>query len=172
MKSQKIKYIIAACIVAVCLIFVYYQLNSDAKSSFSQDDRVEINPEFAAYISSFTSGHVSSNATIRIKFTSEFSNTTLLNTPLEEEYFDFDAAIKGKAVWKDAQTMDCVPDERVPSAQKYKVIFYLHKLTDVKKQLKNFEFQFQTVEQSVQLELGDLKCYNSNDFLFYSLSGT
>jgi len=172
MKSQKIKYIIAACFVAVCLTFVYYQLNSDGKGSFSQDDRIEINPEFAAYISSFTSGHVSSNATIRIKFTSEFSNATLLNTPLEEEYFDFDPAIKGKAVWKDAQTMEFIPDERLPSAQTYKATFYLHKLTDVKKQLKNFEFQFQTVEQSVQLELGDLKCYNSNDFLFYSLSGT
>ncbi|HWY11061.1 MAG TPA: hypothetical protein VN026_07040, partial [Bacteroidia bacterium] len=72
----------------------------------------KINPEFASYISAFTTGYVSTGSTIKIKFASEFANTTQLNTPLKEEYFSFEPSLEGEAVWKDAQTLEFKPKNR------------------------------------------------------------
>jgi len=174
MKSTKVKYLALAAIVAACLALVYYQtdLFKNLKNARSAEGPVNrIDPEFAAYISSFTSGYISSKSVIRIKFSREFAGSTQLNTALPEQYFSFDPKIEGEAVWKDAETMEFIPKERLQPGQLYTASFHLGKLVEVKKELRDFEFRFQVIEQSVQLQANDLKCYNSNDFEYYSLSG-
>ncbi|MES2679690.1 MAG: MG2 domain-containing protein [Bacteroidota bacterium] len=174
MKSAKVKYLALAAIVAACLAIVYYKTDAfkNLKSGSSSEGPVNrIDPEFAAYISSFTSGYISSNSAIRIKFSREFAGSTQLNTTLPEKYFSFDPKIEGEAVWKDAETMEFIPKERLQPGQLYKATFHLGKLIEVKKELRDFEFRFQVIEQSVQLQANDLKCYNSNDFEYYSLAG-
>ncbi len=131
----------------------------------------KINPEFASYISAFTTGYISTGSTIKIKLSSEFANNAQLNTPLKENYFSFDPSIEGETVWKDGQTMEFKPTERLKPGQIYKATFHLNKLVEVKKELQEFEFQFQAIKQSAQLQVNDLKSYHSNDFNFYSLSG-
>ncbi len=171
MPSSKLKYLALGVAVVVISALVIYKINSGKNSKHSENQVYSIDPEFASYISSFTSGFVSSNSTIKIKLSKEFAGTTELNTPLKENYFSFDPSIEGQTVWKDAQTLEFTPKEPLKGGQVYRATFYLHKLVEVKKSLQEFEFQFQTVQQSLQLQTNDLKCYHSNDFSFYSLSG-
>lgn len=140
-------------------------------SNYNNNEINRINPEFANYISAFTTGYISSGSTIKIKLSSEFASSTQLNTALSESYFSFEPAIAGETVWKDGQTMEFKPKARLQGGQVYKATFHLNKLIEVKKELQAFEFQFETIKQSLQLQVNDLKCYTSNDYNFYNLSG-
>jgi uncharacterized protein YfaS (alpha-2-macroglobulin family) len=141
-------------------------------SNYNSGTIKKINPEFASYINAFTTGYIPSGSTIKIKLSNEFATATQLNTPLKEEYFSFDPSIEGEVIWKDGQTLEFKPKERLASGQVYKATFHLDKLMEVKKELENFEFQFQVIKQSLQLQVNPLKVYNSNDFSYYNLSGS
>lgn len=146
----------------------FKSLNAKYSNGFTN----AINPEFASYIRAFTTGYVPSNTSIKIKFASELSDSTILNTPLTEEYISFSPNIKGDLVWKDAQTLEFRPKERLKAGQRYKATLALSKLVDVKKELEEFEFQFEAIKQSMQLATADVKSYNGNDFYYYSVTGT
>jgi uncharacterized protein YfaS (alpha-2-macroglobulin family) len=175
MLLQKIKWMSVG--IALTAISVWVYNHKDSLKSLTGSNKNsgignKINPEFSAYISAFTTGYISAGSAIKIKFASEFSNNTELNKPLTEKYFSFDPSIEGEVIWKDGQTLEFKPKERLKPGQTYKAIFHLDKLVGVKKELEDFEFQFQAIKQSIQLETNDLKTYGGNDFYYYNLGGT
>ncbi|MDP3556836.1 MAG: MG2 domain-containing protein [Bacteroidota bacterium] len=174
MLLSKIKYMAIGVAITTGVVLIYN--NRDIFKNLTGSHKNagivnKINPEFASYISAFTTGYISTGSTIKIKLSSEFVNNTQLNAPLKEKYFSFEPSIEGEAVWKDGQTMEFKPKERLKPGQIYKATFHLSKLVEVKKELEDFEFQFQSIKQSAQLQVNDLKSYHSNDFSFYSLAG-
>ncbi|PBQ34233.1 hypothetical protein CNR22_21485 [Sphingobacteriaceae bacterium] len=173
MSSSKTKKIVLSLAIAAILGFIIYKVIDYRKSGekSSIESEYSINPAFASYINSFTSGFISTTSTIKVRLNEEFAGSTQLNTPLEETYFSFSPSIEGTTVWRDAQTLEFVPKAPLKPGKNYEATFFLHKLADVKKELKEFEFQFQTIQQSIQLVTNDLKCYHSSDFNFYSLTG-
>ena len=175
MLLSKIKWMAIGMVITASGVWVYnYRdvLKNLTGSKYNTNVINRINPEFASYISAFTTGYISSGSTIKIKLSSDFANSTQLNTPLKESYFSFSPDLDGDIIWKDGQTMEFKPKERLKPGQIYKATFHLDKLMEVKKELQEFEFQFQTIKQSVQLQVNDLKCYHSNDFELYNLSGS
>ena len=132
----------------------------------------KINPEFASFINAFTTGYISSGSSIKVKLSSEFAGNTQLNTALKEEYFTISPSVEGETFWKDAQTLEFKPKERLKPGQDYKVTFHLDKLLEVKYELREFEFPFTVVKQSVKLEVNELKCYHANDYEYYNLTGS
>ena len=173
MLLHKFKWMAIGMALTVCVVFLYNHRDvfNDLKGGIENRNVTHINPEFASYIGAFTTGYVSSGSSIRIKLSSEFAGNIQLNSPLEAGYFSFDPAIEGETVWKDAQTLEFKPKDRLKPGQIYDASFHLNKLMEVKKELKEFEFRFQVIKQSVQLLVGDLKSYHGNDFNFYGLSG-
>ena len=174
MKFAKLKPVLVGLGIVLSGVLVYYNHDNIKKlnEKISSSDKVEaIDPEFASYITAFTSGYISSGSTIKVKFAHEFPAGAQLNTPLNENYFSFSPSLSGKTVWKDAQTMEFIPDQPMQAGQTYKATFFLHKLMEVKKELSEFEFQFQIIEQSIQMQAEELKVYHGNDYSYYSLSG-
>lgn len=173
MSLPKTRIAIFSVAIAAILAFAVYEIVQYRKSTADDagQEAATIDPEFANYIRSFTSGFISTTSSIRIKLNKEVAGSTQLNTPVQEKYFSFDPAIKGETVWKDAQTLEFIPKEPLKPGQNYEATFYLGKLMEVKEELREFNFRFQTIKQSLQLQANDLKCYHTNDFNFYSLSG-
>lgn len=174
MLLTKLKWMAAGIAITVLTLWIYDHrdtLKNLTGNTYNAGLTSQVNPEFASYISAFTTGYISSGSTIKIKLSSEFAGNTQLNTALKESYFSFDPSIEGETVWKDGQTMEFKPKERLKPGQVYKATFHLNKLVEVKKELKEFEFKFRAIEQSVQLQVNDLKCYNASDFNYYSLTG-
>ncbi len=174
MVLQKIKLITVGVAITGACVFIYNKHDSlkTLRNNSVTYSNAQINPEFANYISAFTTGFISSNSTIKIKLANELNATTELNVPIKEELISFSPNIEGTLVWKDGQNLEFKPTNRLPQGEKYKATFHLSKLTDVKSELKDFEFEFQTVNQSIQAVYSDLKCYNSNDFDYYFMSGS
>lgn len=173
MLLQKIKWMAVGVAITGSTVFVYNHRDAFNRLSSSNNANFtpKINPEFANFISAFTTGYISSGSTIKIKLANEFNSALELNTPLKDEYISFSPEIEGTLVWKDGQNLEFKPKQRLKDGQVYKATFHLNKLVEVKKELQDFEFQFQTIKQSIQLESNELKSYNSNDYYYYSLSG-
>ncbi len=175
MNWNKIKWMLAGAGIAVLSVIAYNNLGSIKEITLSNKNKFEfqkINPEFAQYISAFTTGYISSGSTIKIKFTSQLLESVPLNSAIAEELFDFDEDIEGAAYWTDAQTIEFRPKNRLEAGKSYTCSFHLNKLITVKDQLKTFEFAFKVVNQSLHAEFTDLKSYDVSDFSYYKSSGT
>ena len=168
----KLKWMAVGMAITMSGVWVY---NNASRLKFGSSGTASvfqsINPEFAGYIQAFTTGYVSTQSSIKIKLSSEFGANTQLNKALDKAYFSFEPAIKGETVWKDAQTLEFKPAEKLEPGQSYKATFHLNELTEVKKELQEFNFSFKAIRQSLQTKVNQLKVYNSNDFNYYSLTG-
>lgn len=175
MNWTQIKWMLAGAGISVLSAIAYTNMGKIKELSFSNQGKFEfkkINPEFAQYISAFTTGYISSGSTIKIKFSSQLLESVPLNTAITEELFDFDEAIEGAAYWTDAQTIEFKPKQRLEAGKSYTCSFHLYKLIEVKNELKEFEFGFKIVNQSLKVEFTDLKTYEANDYSYYKSSGT
>lgn len=172
---NKIKWMAVGSAITVAAVLSANYFDSFKKLSLGTSNKLEfkkIDKDFAQYISAFTTGYISTGSSIKIKFTSQIIETVPLNTPVKEELFEFDENIEGVTQWIDAQTIEFKPSKRLPAGQKYEATFNLGKLIDVDDKLKEFNFQFKTIEQSFQIEFNDLRSYSTDDYNFYKTSGT
>lgn len=117
----------------------------------------EVNPAFAKYIEAYTSGIISKQSAIRVQLAGEVNVTHTQNEALEDDIFSFSPSIKGKAYWLDATTVEFRPDQNLEPGKKYNATFRLGKVMDVPSDLKKFEFDFQVIEPSFDVELSGLK---------------
>ncbi len=174
MLANKLKWMAVGMGLTFSGVWIYNHKDSfkSLNAKYSNGFTSTINPEFAAYIRAFTTGYVQGNSTIKIKFASELSASTILNTPLTNDYISFSPSLDGNLIWKDAQTLEFKPKAPLKPGQRYKATLALNKLVEVKKELEDFDFQFEAIQQSLQLSTNDVKSYNGNDFYYYSVSGT
>jgi len=130
----------------------------------------KLNPAFGAYISAYTSGTISRDATIRIQFTSNFLDSSKIHKL--KDLFSFEPSIKGEARWIDGNTIEFKPAKRLPSGEKYEVEFELGKLVTVPSDLQLFSFHFETMKQSFELNDVKLQSMDYNNISVQRLTGT
>ncbi len=151
MNTKKITLIIVALAISVPLIAaaVFF--------GFGNDEPNSTNPEFRKYISAYTSGLVSKTSTIKIKLLSDIVEEIKDKEALPEGLFEFSPKLKGEYYWVDDYTIEFKPEEYMPSGKEYFVEFKLGKLTKVDKDLKSFDFVFNTVKQSFDISFEEYK---------------
>ena len=156
MKKRSI--VILSLVVAALLSVVIIYAITGNKHVFKR-----VNPAFKQYVQGFTSGVVSTHASVKIRLNEDFVDTTMFNTPVDKELFAFSPAIRGKAFWLDARTIEFKPEVVLPAKQFYDVKFYLSKLMKVPDSLKTMEFQFQTMQQDFDFRVENHKAYSQTD---------
>lgn len=133
----------------------------------------QTNPAFTTYISAYTSGIISNQATIRILLANEATGNIEFGKPISEELFDFSPSIEGSTVWLDKRTIEFRPTNRLPSDQGYKAEFYLSKvLSDVPEEFKTFEFGFKTMEQFFEVSIDGSKTTDRKTLRWQQVLGT
>jgi uncharacterized protein YfaS (alpha-2-macroglobulin family) len=116
-----------------------------------------VNPEFQAYISAFTSGTISREATIRIQLVNDAVSANEVNTPVKKELFDFSPSIKGTAYWIDTRTIEFRPAADMKPGTEYTCQFSLGDVMKVPDKFKEFEFYFDVMEQSFEVNVEGLR---------------
>ena len=100
---------------------------------------VNIDPEFARYISAFTYGNISPESYIQIELAQEMPAVEL-NTEVKEKMFSFSPSIKGKTYWVNSNTLRFVPDAgEMKPGKEYRAKFHLNKVMQVKGKFKTFQ---------------------------------
>jgi len=125
-------------------------------------------PAFTPYIAAFTTGHVSNQATIRVRITEgqqwKDSSATAL-----QGLFHLDPSVKGRVDRIDERTVAFIPDERLESDRTYTVRFRLGALIAVPERFAEFRFPITTFEQSVHMQVSDLRAMDQDDLTWQRL---
>ncbi|MBK8503543.1 MAG: hypothetical protein IPL46_15825 [Saprospiraceae bacterium] len=126
---------------------------------------------FASYISSYTTGTVSSGTTIRVMLSQPYGDSSILSGESTLKLFRFDPAVKGSTFWLDNRTVEFRPSSRLSSGQLYHVHFALAALFEVPKTLSEFTFPLQVLRQDFALTVDHLYAKDRNDLAHQRLEG-
>jgi len=128
---------------------------------------IPINKGFSEYISGYTSGIVSVNSVIEIRFTPEFAARASRENP--SGLFLFEPAIRGKAEWTDDLTLTFKPAKTLDPGTFYSGKLDFGRLAEVKEDLKTFPIRIKTIKKDFIVNTGALE--SSEDATKYSLHG-
>ena len=167
MKNLPLKKIILS-VVAITVVFagVFYFTSTKGKKSVVN----YVNPAFGEYISSFTSGIISSGSVLRIELAQDAVDSALFGET-SVRLFDFSPSVKGKTIWIDKRTVEFRPEGRLISGQIYEAGFRLSALMDVPKELSTFEYTFQVIPQNFEVSIDNIKPYIKTDLKRQKIEG-
>lgn len=166
MKTQQ-AILLKSCIVILCTLLF---------GCGSRPKLIQVDPAFGEYISGYTSGMVTRKSNIRIEL-SELkpgvkNAAGIPDSSVLEDIFSFEPAIKGKAVWVGDRVVEFIPDEILPANQFYTVEFDLDRVAVVKKDYREFAFQFATYQQNLFVETSGLRNYDDYNIEWQMLEGS
>lgn len=116
-----------------------------------KDKVIKIDPEYGRYISGVTTGVLSIHSNVVIRFVNPVPQPSEIGTAVPPEFLVFRPHIPGTAIWKDAHTLEFIPEGKLEPGKRYTAKLALSKLMEVEKGFEDFRFQFQTMFQDVSL---------------------
>src|SRR5688572_22309293 len=154
------KMAVAVLAIAIAVAGIFYFTTSTGKKSPS----LFVNPAFAEYINSYTTGVIPSSSVLTIAFPEEMVDSTRVGQESEQKLFDLQPSLDGKAFWVDQRTIEFRPDKRMGSGQLYNVRFLLSALIDdLPEELKTFEYSFQIIPQNFEVAVVNIKPYSRSE---------
>ncbi len=144
-----------------------------ALSSCHTKDKVKqkkADNSFTTYINGFTSGLISNSDPVIIELASE--QKVKAGDKVADGIFEFTPEIKGTATWKDTQTIQFTPDERLPNGTHYDVVFHLGKVMEAPKKFQNFKFELQTKTQAIDVTTQGMSPYDVKKLQWNKIEGS
>ncbi|MCP4351879.1 MAG: hypothetical protein GY795_40975 [Desulfobacterales bacterium] len=143
--KQKKNFILA---LMCCLCFALSDSNAKARSN-----------ETRPLISAYTSGEISRESTIRVRFSEDMA--VKINAPLEKSPISFTPEIKGVAVWIDKNTLEFRPEKRLSAGMHFAATLDLSQITPPKSQepkaKSQFKFDFTAMNQAFEIFIDGLE---------------
>jgi uncharacterized protein YfaS (alpha-2-macroglobulin family) len=161
------KIAIGAVAVGIIALGIFYATNSKG----TRPGVAYVNPAFGEYISSFTSGTVSSGSTIRIVLSLDVLDSASVGQETSVKLFAFSPSVNGKTIWLDRRTVEFTPANRLISGQLYEVSFALSRLVDVPKELEAFEYSFQVIPQNFEVAISNVLPYVKTELKRQKIEG-
>lgn len=155
-------------LLAIMVGIFYYVHNQNEKNErpFVPD------ANFAGYVTGYTGGSVSKRSPIMVRLARAPKKQVKQGDFFDKSWLQFIPSIKGEAVWKDDRTIAFYPKEDMESGKVYKARLSLDKVMEVEeKQFREFNFGFQVIPQSIELEKVHLVATNDKGLSEYSLKG-
>ncbi|MBL7944051.1 MAG: hypothetical protein JNM00_14875, partial [Flavobacteriales bacterium] len=141
--------------------------------SCKKKEAIPFNPEFAQYVSAFTTGNISAASTIRIRLTDAFAGNVETGVILEDKLLEFSPRIDGQLVWVDQQTLEFTPSEWLERGTLYEATLHLSSIVkEVPEHLRDFVFSFQAMNQGMNVNVTGITPYRTDDLRWMQLSGT
>ncbi|MBS4058486.1 MAG: hypothetical protein KGZ82_14295 [Bacteroidales bacterium] len=132
---------------------------------------VKADPEFAAYVSAFSTGFIPVDAPIVVQLSSKPDVEAVLGQEIDQQLFSFKPSIAGKAYWMNETQIRFIPDQLLPYDQVLEVSFFLNKIRKVEEKFHIFRFSIRTLPITFSVEPPVLEAYQSTDYTWNSLKG-
>lgn len=140
------------------LLLLVFTLSCKSKKDSNTYHMMEVNPEYAAYVSAYTSGLVSTESSIKILLQSPIPLEINEDKSLKKEIIQFKPSIKGKTYLLDDSTLEFRPDERLKQGELYTATVELKPIIpNIPNELKDFKFQFQAKKQDYSVSLDGIQ---------------
>jgi uncharacterized protein YfaS (alpha-2-macroglobulin family) len=168
MKNLTWKKITLAVIVLTIIVTGVFYVNSGKGNKISKSF---IDPAFGEYVTSYTSGVISSSSPLRIVLTKDAVDSSAIGGETSVKLFSLSPSVKGKSVWVDKRTIEFTPETRLISGQVYEVEFSLSKLFEVPQSLSEFQYSFQVVPQNFEFTVDNVKPYVKTELTRQKIEG-
>ena len=99
---------------------------------------------------------------ITIVLQEETNNSIEEGKETDNTLFEFSPSIEGTITWIDKKTIEFKPAQRLNNNQTYKAKFHLANVLGVSDDLKEFEFEFSTLKQAMEITIGNYKTTGTN----------
>lgn len=136
--------------------------------SRSGQEVIEQNEAFSNYINSYTSGVISARGEVVVRLASDFKEGQRTNKRL----FSLEPTVEGEEVWLDDRTVAFRPDRAFDSGTNYIASFRVGALYDVSEDLQQFRFDFETIRQDMEVQIGGIEPSPEGDRSRQQLKGT
>ena len=139
-----------------------------------QEQHASAMPENAgAYVYGFTSGIISREDPIRVRFASQVATMEQVGQEADGHLISFSPSISGLAIWEDEQTLRFEPDESLKSGTVYVATVQLSSLFDnLPSDAQKLEFEFHTRNQYFAVNTAGLFPPNVQQLNEQALSGS
>ena len=127
-----------------------------------------LDPAFINYVSGFTSGVVSATSNVVLTLVSDLPEA-IREESLDQDLLEIKPSVKGNFSWVNSRTLEFAPEEMLSPGTLYQCKFHLGKLMEVPGGLEVLEFQFQTIQQSLFVELKGLNSLDEEDLQWQQL---
>lgn len=129
-------------------------------------------PNIENYVYAFTSGVISKNASVRVRFSSPIVESESIGSEAKKGIISFSPSIKGKRVWEDDHTILITPEEHLKSGTSYVATVQLSELFDnLPEDAQRFQFDFQTRQQGFNVGIHGLQAVSSANLQEQELRG-
>jgi len=129
-------------------------------------------PEFNPMVSAFTSGIISAESPVMVRFANAFADSVQPGSNVPQGILTISPKTDGNAVYVDQQTIEFRPDSRFKQGTKYEVSVKISKLFPNAESAKNFSFRFNTIEQHLTISMAGFRPYNDYEPTRNYLSAT
>ena len=163
MKNKKIFLYIAGLAVIIAAI-ILITLNFKKRTVNAN------NPEFAKYITAYTSGVISKNDPVQIKLTSTVTDKIKDKEHLPDNLVEVNPSVDGKLSLIN-NTLEFTPSESLKSDKEYYVDFNLGKLTKTESNLETFSFKFKTIKQAFDYQIEEQKTIDKKTLKYQQITG-
>lgn len=150
-------------ILFIAVITSLHSCSEESGKDFDSDYTL-----YRDYITSFSSGIISTTADIQVGLTFA-KKEWQVNGELDEDYFSISPSVKGKVIFLPNNTVAFRPAKKLDQDTEYRITLHLSKFANVPKELADFKFRVKTIKQDFLVTTRDLQSYN-RDWQF--LNGT
>src|SRR5690606_31098 len=116
---------------------------------------------YREYITSFTSGVISTHADIGVGLAFD-KKEWQLNQELDSDYYSISPSVAGKVIYLPGNMIAFKPEQPLKSGTEYRVTLHLSEFIDLPKELKDFNFIVKTLEQDFMVTTKDLQSYSKD----------
>jgi len=162
--AKKITFSILAVAVLAIGIFYFSRGSNRREANF-------IDPAFGEYVTSYTTGVISSGSTVRIILAKDGVDSSAVGQESGTKLFSFSPSISGKTVWLDKHTVEFRPNDRLPAGQIYEATFQLARLFKVSESLSVFQYSFQVIPQNFEVSIDNIKPYIKTELTRQKIEG-
>lgn len=137
--------------MSACRIYALFILTTMLIAACGSDQEAQNKLAYESIISAHTSGVISRESPIRIRFADDVVEADALNAPLEQIPISFKPAISGVAVWSTRRTLEFRPADRLPPATEYEASLSVGDIMDETPGLDRFSFKFTTMKPTFEI---------------------
>jgi len=124
-------------------------------------------PGFSEFISGYTDGIISAGSVISIQLAQPVEEEIMNNDELSTKLFRFSPEIKGDVFWRNENTIEFKPKQKLKSGEVYTGLFYLGKIKKVPEKFKEFPVSFQIIKQTFSVDVESLKAQEDKEGDYY-----
>lgn len=163
---KKIGIIAGAVVIIAGVVLTLFLSKSNKNESFAVDSK------FNRYISAFTSGVVSKDADIKIRFNTPIVDEEACgpDLPINDKILVVSPSIKGKLYWLDQYTLILKPENLLESGKEYECELKLNELMEVEKGFELFEFKFTTIQQNFIASVKEIETTDKSKLIYQKVT--